>query len=101
MPELPATQAQLAIYRELKKINQAYIVLWFVLGIVTALTGAFLYCLIWHSKAEGATVSALLDGLFGWCLKAVVNFHFPRNESLSEEAKGLYGNLVSKLKGKE
>jgi hypothetical protein len=95
MVDPPKNDKQLALYREMSRIKQGWTVLWFVLACVASLTIAFLFCLFQHQKAGPTTISGLLDGVFGWCLRAIIKFHFP--SSGSDEDKGFVGNILSKL----
>jgi hypothetical protein len=49
----------------------------FVLVCMAVLTAAFLYCVFGHQTVAPTAISGFLDGLFGWCLRAIINFHFP------------------------
>jgi hypothetical protein len=76
----PANEKQLLIYKEIGRSNQAWTVMIFVLAIVALLTVAFLYCIFGHQTPTPTAISGLLDGLFGWCLRAIISFHFPQIE---------------------
>lgn len=90
---LPKNEKELAIYREMSKINQGWLVLRVILGVSIALTIAVLYATFRNGNFHLAAINALLDGLFGWCLKIIVRFHFPAAE------KGIIPQLKEKLLG--
>ena len=91
---LPVNEKQLLIYTEISKDNRAWILLVFVLVVVAVLTGAFLYCVFGGQKVALTTISGLLDGLFGSCLRAIIKFHYPSAEA---ESSGPIGKFLSKF----
>jgi hypothetical protein len=85
----PTEEGGLALYTELARINQAWVVLWVVLGIVSLLTIAVLYATFFRQDVKLAGINGALDGLFGWCLKIIVRFHFPTiKEKLLGDGEG-------------
>jgi hypothetical protein len=97
MADLPKTEKQLTIYKELHRIKQGWIAFWFILATVAALTGAFLYCIFGHVSGGPTTISGVLDGLFGVCLRAIIKFHFPSADDGKAESGGIVTKLLSKL----
>jgi hypothetical protein len=89
----PTDEKGLALYTELTRINQAWVVLWVVLGIVVLLTIAILYATFFRQDVKLAGINGGLDGIFGWCLKIIVRFHFPTKE------KGIVTSIKEKLLG--
>jgi hypothetical protein len=56
----------------------AWIMFWFLLAVVTVILVALIYSAFSGKGALWVNIAlTLLDGLFGWCLKAVVSFLFP------------------------
>lgn len=77
---LPSNDTELALYKELSKINQGWVVMWVVLAICIGLTAAILYATFATKDYKVAGINGLLDGLFGWSLKTIVKFHYPSSE---------------------
>ncbi len=92
---LPLNEKQLFIYTEISKDNRAWLLLYFILGVVAILTIAFLYCIFSSQKIAPTGISGLLDGLFGSCLRAIIKYHYPSAEP--ESSGGPIKKLLSKL----
>lgn len=92
---VPTNDRELAVYRELSKINQGWVVMWVILGVCVALTVAVFYATFRKGNVQLAAINAALDGLFGWCLKIIVRFHFPAVE------KGIIPKLKEKVFGED
>jgi hypothetical protein len=85
----PENEKQLLIYQEISRINQGWIAFYFVLAVVSVLTVALLYCIFWHQTTAPTSISGLLDGLFGFCLREIIKFHFPSKTTKREDKKNL------------
>ena len=91
--ESPKTELQLHLYREMSNISQGWVVLWVLIVIVIAFTGAVLYLWVFRREASAGVAIAVLDGIFGLGLNRIIKFHWP-----SEEAS-LWSELKKKLLG--
>ena len=95
MVDHPKTDKQLTIYKELQKIRQGWIAFWFIVIAVAALTVAFLYCIFDRVNGGPTTISGILDGLFGVCLRSIIKFHFPSGDA--DKSDGIVSKFFSKL----
>jgi hypothetical protein len=72
------TSRQLEVFKVIQRNNMAWVALGVVLSLFVIGFLSFLYSIFWVG-GQGASKAILggIDGLLGWCVKAVINYLFP------------------------
>jgi hypothetical protein len=77
----------------MKHADRGWIVCIFVMSWVGIFSVALLYSIFADKGKAAVATSGGLDGLFGWCLRTIIKFHFPPKD------KSVVQRLVDKVVG--
>ena len=72
------TPRQLEAFKVIQRIYMAWVTLIVVLVLFTVCLGFFLYAVFWgDAHVTPTSILGVIDGILGWCLKAIINYLFP------------------------
>lgn len=79
------TPRQLEAFKVIQRNYMAWVTLIVILILFTVGFLSFLYSIFWiGGQGTPKTILGGIDGLLGWCLKAIINYLFP-NQTIASE----------------